>query len=190
MSFADQVTFTSHASAAIQLDSAFIMIAEMDTVGFSAMMLQKSPEIRWMGNIPANQYYVWTLDSIGSNIYKLLKKSFSPESDWPLVFSANRQTDLILGLEIGYCFSCDRTPLYPKYIKGTMRFCFSNGQVVELSLYSADLRTSVKSKGLPKSGAILQNSNVRYLADGRKVIVGGKTNAGKSQVARILFRQK
>jgi hypothetical protein len=189
-SYADEVTFTSNSSTPIRLDSVFVLIAEMDTVGFTWSFAQKKMQVEWKGNYGSTQRYLWKMDSVGPDKYKLTKQEFIPPADTPLTFPGIGTTSRLFFLQIGFCFVCDRTPAYPKYFRGTMQLYFSNGQVVELSLYSADLRTSVKSKGLPKNRANLQNSNVRYLADGRKVIVGGKTNAGKNRVARILFRQK
>jgi hypothetical protein len=186
MSFADEVVFTSHASAAVHLDSARIAISEMDTVGFSHAISINGFQACWRTNVPSFQSFVWTMDVTGPNTYLLTKNIFDPGSAEPLVFSGNNTTSQIVGLEIGMFLFGETRPQYPKYIKGTLRLFFSNGQVVELRLWSQDLRTAVKPKnfsttqpsnsrrfGVPE-GVSTSSRSYRYLVNGRRVTGSNK----------------
>jgi hypothetical protein len=104
-------------------------------------------QVEWKGNYGSTQLYLWKMDSVGPNKCKLIKQEFRPPMDTPLSFSGIGTISRMFFLEIGFCFVCDRTPAYPKYIRGTMRLYFSNGQVVELKLWSQDLRVAVRPKG-------------------------------------------
>jgi hypothetical protein len=152
MSFADEVVFTSHASAAIHLDSVRIAISEMDTVGFSHAISINGFQACWRTNVPSVQSFVWTMDVTGPNTYLLTKNIFDPGSAEPLVFSGNNTTSQIVGLEVGMFLFGETRPQYPKYFRGTMMLYFSNGQVLELKLWSQDLRTGVKRSLLALSG--------------------------------------
>jgi hypothetical protein len=151
-SYADEVLFTSHSVAAIHLDSARVTISEMDTVSFSYVISRNLLEVFWRSNVPSVQAFYWTMDSLGQGMYRLKEKAFDPSSALPLVFSGNNTTSQILGLEIGIFLFGETRPQYPKYIKGTMSLYFSNGQAVELKLWSQDLRTGVVH---PSSGGKL-----------------------------------
>jgi hypothetical protein len=195
-SIADEVIFTSHSSEPIHLDSVFILISEMDTVGFSWAIQQKLMQVEWKGNYGSTQLYLWKMDSVGPDKYKLTPQEFRPPADTPLSFSGAMTTSRMFFLQIGYCFVCDRGPAYPKYIKGTMRLFFSNSQVVELRLWSQDLRTGVKTRnysttqpsnsrrfGVPEGVSTLSRS-YRYLANGRKIPPSTKTDLSKNKVHR------
>jgi hypothetical protein len=145
MSSADGVTFTSHTSTIVALDSAFITVAQMDTAGLTAVIAAKNLQAVWTGYTPAAANYQWSMDSVSPNTYKLII-NYSSGSSKPLSFSGNGATSQIFRFQIGACFYCNRLPEYPKYIKGTLRLFFSNGQVVELKLYSQDLRTGVRER--------------------------------------------
>jgi hypothetical protein len=188
-SFADIVTFTSHSSTSIHLDSVFVLIAEMDTVGIGYAVSHKGLEAGWRSGLPG-QMFVWTMDSAGPNAWRLTKKAFSPTNAESLLFSGNGATSQLFALEIGIYLFGEIMPKYTRYIKGTMGLFFSNGQVVELKLYSQDLRTAVKKRELVVKRETLKNGNVRYLANGKKIMVGGKTNLSKSRVGRILLQEK
>jgi len=174
MSYADAVVLRSSSSAQIHLDSAYVMIAEMDTTGISEILRLMKMEATWKGNTSSTQQYFWTMDSVGLNGYKLTKKEFIPPTDEPLSFSGTGTTSTMFFLQIGTCFICDRMPIYPKYIRGTMSLFFSNGQVVDLKLWSQDLRTAIRQKGVVREKGKLQNSNVRFLANGRRIVADAK----------------
>jgi hypothetical protein len=176
MSSADGVTFTSHTSTAVTLDSAFITVAQMDTAGLTAVIAAKNLQAVWTGYTPTAANYQWSMDSVSPNTYKLII-NYSSGSSKPLSFSGNGATSQIFRFQIGACFYCNRLPEYPKYFKGTLRLFFSNGQVIELNLWSQDLRTAVKPKNY--STTRLLNSSTssrsyRYLANGRRIGEGAK----------------
>jgi hypothetical protein len=78
-------------------------------------------------------------------------------------------------------------PKYPRYIRGTMRLFFSSGQVVDLKLRSNDLRTAIKPKNFSTTQLLNSSTlsrNYRYLANGRKVVVGEDANLRKTEAVR------
>jgi hypothetical protein len=163
----DEVIFTSHTSTPIHFDSGFVQIVELDTAGYGRPGLQ----VAWEATSPMSQQFVWSLVGAGQDNYRMVKLAFYPGSTEPLTFSGIGTTSRMFHLQVGYCFQCELYPKYPRYIRGTLRLFFSNGQVIELSLRSADLRTAVRrgvsvpalDKGQSNRG------NFRYLANGRRV---------------------
>jgi hypothetical protein len=190
-SFADAVVFTSHVSTAIHLDSCFVMIAEMDTAGFSFAVSHNGVEVSWRtGTIPVQQVFIWSLDSAGQNKFRLKEKIFDPDSAEPLVFSGNNGTSQIFALEIG-CFLFGETrPVYPKYIKGIMRLFFSNGQAVDLKLWSQDLRAAVRNRGLVAKKENLYSGDYRFLANGRRIAVIAKARLSKRLAVKTFMPEK
>jgi hypothetical protein len=189
-SFADQVTFTSHSSAPIRLDSVFVMIAEMDTAGYG----HKEFQIAWNSALSGAQQFVWTMDSIGPNSFRLAKRVFYPSTAEPLVFSGNGQPGQISFLEIGYCFICEVFPMYPRFVKGSMRFFFSNQQVVDLKLWSHDYRLaySINPDSLLSKTTIPFDTtiiNLIRVTDSNRVIVKGNVMASMSSFAPVTIRR-
>jgi hypothetical protein len=184
--YPDQVIFTSHNSTPIHLDSAYVQVAELDTVGYGYPGMQ----VAWSANTPIFQQFVWGMDSITPDTYRLVKNVFYPGTTEPLTFSGNGDTSKIFFLQIGYCFQCQLPPKFPRYIRGTLRLFFSNGQVIELRIRSIDLRTGVRHREFvlhkenPKSG------NYRYLANGRRVGAGAKIQLWKEQAIRTYLPDK
>jgi hypothetical protein len=190
-SFADNVTFTSHSSTPIHLDSVFVLITELDTIGYG----RKGFEVTWKSDFSSSQTFVWTMDSIAPNSYRLVKNVFSPSTAVPLSFSGNKDSCQMFFLEMGSCFMCALFPKYPRYIKGTMKLYFNNGQVVELRLWSNDLRASVRPKGskaryssfspwsLSKVEVHPSSFPYQYLTNGRKIFAGGKTKVSKNRIS-------
>ena len=148
---ADAVIFRNNSPAAIHLDSANIVVEEMDTVGLPQTAGQ-SMELAWSGNPASNPYFIWTMESAGSNEFVLKKRTFLPAESQPLSFTGNGDSNQIFKLSIGYCLLPECRPYYPRYIKGNMKFYFSNGQIIALRLYSDDLRTPIKTP--PRRGLI------------------------------------
>jgi hypothetical protein len=191
MSSADGVVFTSNSSTPIHLDSAYVIIDEMDTAGFTWAFQQKLMQVEWKGNYASTQQYLWKMDSAGKDKYKLIKQEFRPSTDTPLSFSGTGTTSRMFFLQIGFCFVCDRTPAYPKYIKGAMQLFFSNGQVVELRLWSQDLRVEVKAKDLSRQPSTVNRQpstlsySYRYLANGRRISIDKKQQVRIKQAVRV-----
>jgi hypothetical protein len=200
-SSADEVIFTSHTSTAVALDSAFITVAQMDTAGLTAVIAAKSLQAVWTGYTPTAANYQWLMDSVSPNTYKL-KINYSSSSSPPLSFSGNNATSQIFRFQIGACFYCGRLPEYPKYFKGTLRLFFSNGQVIELKLWSQDLRTRVRPKdfsttqpsnsrrfGVPE-GVSTSSRTYRYLANGKRVFASNRATARKNQIFGTTLYEK
>jgi hypothetical protein len=193
-SYADEIIFTSHTSAPVHLDSAFVIIDEMDTIGFTWAFLQKLMQVEWKGNYGSTQLYLWKMDSVGPDKYKLMKQEFRPPTDTPLSFSGTGTTSRMFFLEIGFCFICDRTPAYPKYIKGKMQLYFSNGQVVELKLWSNDLRTGVRNRGFQMQYSAFSHQHsafsYRFLANGRRVSASNSAMVQKNRISNVKAFEK
>jgi hypothetical protein len=188
----DEVIFRSASSDSVHFDSAHIMIAEMDTVGLSMTLIQKTLEVRWCGDLQTNQTYIWTMESVAPNTFKLIKDSFYPLQDPPLGFSGSTEIGMISGFEIGSCFTCKTFPTYPRYFRGTMRLFFSNGQAVELKLWSNDLRVGVRGTRDQHSSSILSPSSFpyKYLANGRRVGLSDRTVIQKNRISSVKVFEK
>jgi hypothetical protein len=141
-SFIDQVTFTSNSSDTIRLDSVFVVIAKMDTIGFGYAISKNGMEVGWRSTAPSGQEFVWTMASAGPDTWRMVKKSFSPTNAQPLLFPANGAISQMAFLEFGVYLFGETMPKYTRYLRGTMRLFFSNAQVVELKLRSNDLRVN------------------------------------------------
>jgi hypothetical protein len=190
-SFTDLVTFTSHSSSPVHLDSAYVRFAEIDTPGFSQIMSHNLLEVFWKSSVSAWEAFYWTMDSLGQGLYRLKEKAFDPSPAEPLVFSGNGSTAEIQGLEIGLWLFGETAPKYPKYINGTMTLFFSNGQAVELKLWSQDLRTAVRprlsSRALSQSkgNSLTSSRSFRYLANGRRIVAPLNPRIRKPETVRL-----
>ena len=168
---ADEVIFTSESSAPITLDSARIVVDEIDTTGLPA---GQRMEAAWSANPAMNPFFIWHLESAGNNEYLLKKGSFLPSGvDMPLTFKKNGDSSRIFKFSVGYCLLPECRPLYPRYLRGALQLFFSNSQVVALRLYSDDLRekTSAYMTKREKSIALRNVNAVRdvYSINGKKL---------------------
>jgi hypothetical protein len=193
-SYADEVTFTSHSSATIRLDSALVFISQLDTVGYGRTGL----ELAWVPLLQSSQQFVWTMAGMGQDSFRLVKKVFYPlSSAEPLFFSGVGTGCPLYLLQIGSCFQCDVFPKYPRYLRGTLRLFFSNGQALDLKLWSQDLRTAVKRKnfsttqpsnsrrfGVPE-GVSTSSRSYRYLANGRRIPAGNNAVVQKNRISGV-----
>jgi hypothetical protein len=187
-SSADEITFTSHTSTAVMLDSAFITVAQMDTAGLTAVIAAKNLQAVWTGYTPAAANYQWSMDSVSPSTYKLTI-NYSSGSSAPLSFSGNGATSQIFRFQIGACFYCSRLPEYPKYFKGTLSLFFSNGQVIELKLWSQDLRVAVRQR-LSSRQPSTTSLSYWYLANGRRILASDNAVSRKSMISFTKLREK
>ena len=136
---ADAVLFKNTSPDSIHLDSAHLLIDEMDTVGFS-YPATRNMEVVWNENATMYPYFIWTMNSIGAHEF-VLKRSDTTVR--PLSFSGNGDTCRIARFSIGVCFQCNSMPRYPRYVRGALKLYFSSGQLIILRLYSDDLRPPI-----------------------------------------------
>ncbi|MBN1576505.1 MAG: leucine-rich repeat domain-containing protein [Chitinispirillaceae bacterium] len=180
-SFADGIVFTSIASAATALDSAFVVIDDMDTTGSTRYVTDDRLQARWRENLGTSIYFYWDLTRKGANEYRMTLQSSSPADTQPLLFSMQDEQRGIAMLEIGGCLGCSGLPTwYPPYFKGTLALYFSNGQTISLRLYSEDLRKPVQY-GEPCVDYACDTMNVRKILDRNgleSVSVKEVTNSG------------
>jgi hypothetical protein len=182
MEMADWVIFTSHTSTAIHLDSAYVRIDEMDTVGLG----HPGVEFSWKSNVPLGQEFVWLIDTAGQDSHRLIKTTYYPSSAEPLSFSGADTTDEIFMLEIGYCFQCELFPKLVRYFRGSLKLFFSNGQIITIKLKSFDMRTSVRQGNLVSVRDKGQSNTTKHrcLVNGRRVAESGLT--GRQMRARVI----
>jgi Leucine-rich repeat (LRR) protein len=139
-SFADYILLINGTSAAVHLDSAFLLINQMDTTGSGRYGgLPNRFQIRWAQAKPL-RYNQWSLEKLAGETYRLspaASSSIHPSVD----FSAPGETLSISQVELGTCLGCSGLPeWYPLYFTGKLQFYFSNGQIINIRLYSSDLR--------------------------------------------------
>jgi hypothetical protein len=155
---ADEVIFTSDSSAPITLDSARIVVDEIDTTGLPA---GQRMEAAWSTNPAMNPFFIWYLENAGNNEYLLKKGAFLPSGvEMPLTFEKNGDSSRIFKFSFGYCLLPDCRPLYPLFFRGTLKLFFSNSQAIELRLYSDDLRK--KASTSPRHGSITVSQVLKF----------------------------
>jgi hypothetical protein len=173
-SIADQVIFTSSSPAPINLDSARIAVAEMDTAGLGYIPPEHCLEVAWKAGSFPYPYFTWTMDSVGAREFVLKKENFLPPEALPLSFTKSGDTARICLFSIGLCFNCSSLPRYPAYFRGTLKLFFSNSQLVTIRLYSDDLREKTSARMIKRETSIifLNANSIRgvYSINGRKTI--------------------
>jgi hypothetical protein len=166
---ADAITLKSNSSAAVRLDSANIIVEEMDTTGLG-LSPGSSMEVAWGANSGLTPFFIWNTESIGNNEFTLKKRSFLPQGSEPLSFKQAGDSSQIFKCSIGYCLLPECRPLYPTYFKGKLKLFFSNNQMVTVKLYSDDLRTPVRASVRRGSIATSKNTAIAVFSiDGRKI---------------------
>lgn len=132
--FIDQIIIKNTSDDSIILDSAFLIFDIFDSTG-----MLDNIEAHWMEDMYGD--FGWFLNEVGKNKYRLAKNYFSPnDTAIPLHFFP-KSSVVLLDFQIGLNLVSSQIPIYPKYIKGSLQFYFSNKQILEIKLYSDDLRT-------------------------------------------------
>jgi hypothetical protein len=169
-SIAGKVIFVNQSASSVHLDSTHVIIEEMDTVGLTFVLAHKALQTFWRaGNLGFYPYFIWSMDSVGVNDFRLKKGEFHPDTAVPLSFAAQGDTAEIFFLQIGFCFICDMTPVYPRHFKGIMKLYFSNGQTISLRLYTNDPLTPVRHTAPAIKKQQSAATGIRYLANGRQM---------------------
>jgi hypothetical protein len=95
-----------------------------------------------------------------------MKDYFYPGDAVPLSMGPGDSCD-IMRLQMGRCLVSDRIPFYPKYFRGTLRLYFSNGQILDILLWTNDLRTGVSVSGNNCRRIPVAKVNSYFLVNGR-----------------------
>jgi hypothetical protein len=132
-SFMDLITINNNSEDSIVLDSAYLLVDIFDTTGLYGKI-----ETHWVEHNYGD--FKWYLKKTGENKYKLEKNYFSPnDTAVPLRFFP-KDSCVLMGLRIGNYLVSSQIPKYSKYLKGSLQLYFSNNQIVNIRLYSDDLR--------------------------------------------------
>lgn len=161
LSYSDYILLINGSSAAVHLDSAFLIINQMDTTGSGEFGgLPNRFQVTWAQAKPS-KYDRWSLEKRTDEIYRLLPADTSSSTRPSVDFSAPGDTLSIGGVELGTCLGCSGIPTWcPPYFTGKFQFYFSNGQIVTIQLYSSDLR-----KYQSCTGYACDSINVRKILD-------------------------
>ncbi len=164
-SFADEIRLQNQTAAAVDLDSAFLLVDEMDTTGSGAYGgLGERFYIRWKLINPV-RCDMWSLDNFTADTYRL-KPSSSSSSIRPSLYFAAPGDSLVVGfVEIGTCLGCSGIPTwYPPYFRGRLQLHFDNGQVLIIRLDSDDMRKFLPANQ-PCADYPCDSVNVRRILD-------------------------
>jgi hypothetical protein len=135
--------FTSNDTAAISLDSAFIVIDTMDTTGSAGYVRDDSLQLMWRESIEMDEFFYWDLRKGDSNRFRMIQDT-SKYRLQPLSFSAQVPQHWIVAMELGHCVGvCSGKPWYPPFFRGALVLHFSNGQTITLRLYSSEPNSSL-----------------------------------------------
>lgn len=111
---------------------------------------------------------IWKLSAIQTNRYKLEIENESPPVNCPSLAMGPNDSTFLRRFGLGFCFYCGSAPTYPLFWKGLLDLYFSNNQMVEIKLYTNDLRTRIVTKNsrLPNRN-MEKNTNSPFSVNGR-----------------------
>jgi hypothetical protein len=133
---------------------------------------------------PSYGDFGWYLTQVKHNKYKLEKHFFSPnDTAVPLRFFPD-DICAISNFQIGNNLVSERIPVFAKYIKGSLNLYFSNKQIVEIKLYSDDVRTNIFSHTVVGKKSSIELCNEYFLLNGKKVL-DYKKNARRVNVITL-----
>ncbi len=163
----DSIVLRNTSPAEVRLDSARILISELDTE--TPMFHIDEGEFSMYGTFFGTEInYHYYFIPVGASEYNLRVTSSIATL---FVIGDSGGSMVLTDLQITGCRMCAMTIL-PKYIRGTLRFFFDNGQTVDIRLYSDDLRTGVKAPSQPArlvASGKTGRKNARMLLNGRQV---------------------
>ena len=166
-SFRDQIIIKNNSNDSIFLDSAYLLFDVFDTTGMHSKI-----KTHWIEYMYGD--FGWDLIEIGKNKYKLEKDYFSPnDTAIPLRFFP-KDSCVLLDFQIGNYLVSALMPIYPKYISGFLQLYFSNNQIVEIKLYSDDLRANTISNITVRRNNHIELNHEYYLLNGRKILNANK----------------
>lgn len=163
--YGDSITITNNGTQAVRLDSARIRFGEWHTKNPIFPIARSQVMIREFhhGQMVSNPF---TIDSVEEAEYRL---DFSFSSRPVFSIDPNGDSTILVHMEIGRNFFGDM-PVYPQYCKALMRFYFSNGQTVEINIYTDDLRPTSLQGALPvRRSAKAAGNGAHYLINGQKI---------------------
>ena len=162
----DSLMVINNGTQPIHLDSARLFVTALDTAGcFFRITAASLVMDEWYhGTRRGNCHFI--VNQIDSTIYSL---DFSLSSRPFISVDPSGDSINIGNIQIVDCFFCD-APRFPNYIRGMVRFYFSNGEAVEIQLYSDDLRPPVSTRIVPiRHRSAFRAGNSIYLINGRKI---------------------
>jgi hypothetical protein len=183
-SFIDGIIVTNNTPVMLYIDSAIIVIDELDTTGSGQYGLNGRLQAFWRGHLETPEQYFWNLEKIDDNKYRMIRWNSTPADTQSIRFTAQLR---INALEIGTCLGCSGVPTwYPPFFKGSLVLYLSNGQV-NIRLYSDDLR-GPGSYGEPCSDYACDSLNVRKILDKNgmeSVPVGSFTSVANGRIVTL-----
>jgi hypothetical protein len=137
----DQITIKNGSDHLVTLDSVFILFEAFSIMPdiTDTLKISEYTDVHWVEDLYGS--FGWHLQKIEQNKYKLIKEFFSPNDTANPIRVNPNDSCVLLDFQIGYNLVSEHIPEYPKYMKGSLQLHFSNKQVVEIKLYSDDLRS-------------------------------------------------
>ena len=139
---ADNIQIKNTGADSVKLDSAIIIISEIDTTRFGRYISNDLWRVFWQEK---GMNCIWKLSTIQTNRYKLEIEDKSPPDSGASLSMGPADSKFLGRFELGFCFYCGIYPIYPLFWKGLLDLHFSNGQTFEIKLYTSDLRTRISA---------------------------------------------
>lgn len=136
----DTILIKNIGADSVKLDSAILMITEIDTTRFGRYISNDLWRVFWQEK---GMNCIWKLSAIQTNKYALVIENKSPPDSGASLSMGPDDSTFFGRFELGFCFYCGSYPTYPLFWKGLLDLHFSNGQKFEIKLYSSDLRTRI-----------------------------------------------
>jgi hypothetical protein len=177
----DSLVLTNNASLTIFLDSAYVLVDQLDTSELTAPLGLFNFETYWVEytlEFIHRGDFLWSMETIDKSKFKLVKKDYNPANAQPISLMPEeklRMNDLTIGVNpFG-----EYRPVYPKYLRGKLRLFFSNAQIVDIILYTNDLRTPIISNSKNVRKIPVRAQKCSFLVNGKYIRNLGDRNRNK-----------
>jgi hypothetical protein len=164
----DSLTLINHGTETVTLDSLHIQFEELHAgelifEAFYIAFAVVSDSSRIRGGS-------WTLDSISTLTYRYIIDTSNQMETELLTMNGGGDSIVIVHMMFGWCPWCSAV-YYPAYLKGVLRFFYSNGQTIELQIEaSEDLRETVRlNSSVPRYRSATNTEISHFLINGQKV---------------------